>query len=70
MPRGFLFQLHLWAGLILCLPIVVIALTGRILVFVDALDYLTNPPLPVPPWSPLPVVGGAAPVGRAFLLIR
>ena len=46
MLRRVLFQLHLWVGLILCLPIVVIALTGSILVFEDALDDLTNPPPP------------------------
>ena len=56
--RKAVFQVHLWAGLLLTLYIVVIALTGSILVFEDELTGTTLPaaiardgardPLPIP----------------------
>ncbi|MDY0881577.1 PepSY-associated TM helix domain-containing protein [Dongia soli] len=41
--RRLLGQIHLWSGLILCLPLVLIGLTGSILVFQEEIDALTNP---------------------------
>ena len=56
--RKAVFQVHLWAGLLLTLYVVVIALTGSILVFEDELTGTTLPaaiardltlqPLPIP----------------------
>ena len=38
-------QLHLWIGLVLCLPLVMLGLTGSILVFEDELEALFAPPV-------------------------
>lgn len=42
-----LHQLHLWIGLALCLPMVVVGLTGSILVYRSELAALLNPPPPL-----------------------
>ena len=42
--RRLLRQLHLWIGLALCLPMVVVGLTGSILVYRNELTALLNPP--------------------------
>ena len=42
--RRLLRQLHLWIGLALCLPMVVVGLTGSILVYRNELAALLNPP--------------------------
>lgn len=42
--RRALFQLHLWTALILCLPLVVVGITGSILVFQPEIDRLLDPP--------------------------
>ena len=39
--RRLLGQIHLWSGLILCLPLVLIGLTGSILVFQEEIEALT-----------------------------
>src|SRR3954470_21282493 len=44
--RWLLQQLHLWVGLTLCVPLVVLGLTGSVLVFQDELRDLIDP-LPV-----------------------
>jgi uncharacterized iron-regulated membrane protein len=36
-------QIHLWAGLVLCIPFVVLGLTGSILVFEDDLNRVFGP---------------------------
>lgn len=41
--RRVLFQIHLWVGLILCIPLAIIGVTGSILVFEHELDELLNP---------------------------
>jgi len=43
--RRVLFQVHLWCGLILCLPLVVLAVSGSILVYRQPLMELENPKL-------------------------
>jgi uncharacterized iron-regulated membrane protein len=45
--RRVLRQLHLWIGLALCLPMVVVGLTGSILVYGNELAALLNPPPPL-----------------------
>ncbi|TXH37722.1 MAG: PepSY domain-containing protein [Rhodospirillaceae bacterium] len=40
--RRLLGQIHLWSGLILCLPLVLIGLTGSILVFQEEIDALAG----------------------------
>lgn len=40
--RRFLGLIHLWSGLILCLPLVLIGLTGSILVFQEEIEALTS----------------------------
>jgi uncharacterized iron-regulated membrane protein len=42
--RRVLRQIHLWIALLLCLPLVVLGLTGSILVFRDGLVNLLEPP--------------------------
>jgi uncharacterized iron-regulated membrane protein len=42
--RRVVRQLHLWIGLTLCLPLVVLGLTGSILVFREGLARLLDPP--------------------------
>lgn len=42
--RHVLRQLHLWIGLALCLPMVVVGMTGSILVYRNELAALLNPP--------------------------
>lgn len=41
--RKLIRQIHLWLGLILCAPLIVIGLTGSILVFDHEIDALFNP---------------------------
>jgi uncharacterized iron-regulated membrane protein len=43
MIRRIVGQIHLWAGLILCIPFVVLGLTGSILVFEDDLNQVFGP---------------------------
>jgi uncharacterized iron-regulated membrane protein len=43
MIRRIIGQIHLWAGLILCIPFVVLGLTGSILVFQDGLNRIFGP---------------------------
>ncbi len=46
MTRRLIGQIHLWIGLTLCLPLVLLGLTGSILVFEDELRAMfTRPPL-------------------------
>jgi uncharacterized iron-regulated membrane protein len=45
MTRRVLFQLHLWVGLILCLPLMLLGVTGSILVFEHELAELISPEL-------------------------
>src|SRR6266403_2382384 len=42
--RRVLRQVHLWIALVLCLPLVVLGVTGSILVFRDELGNLSEPP--------------------------
>jgi hypothetical protein len=42
--RRVLRQVHLWTSLVLCLPLVVLGVTGSILVFRDELGSLFEPP--------------------------
>ena len=42
--RPILFQIHLWCGLVLCLPLVLIGLSGSVLVYHDELEALFGPP--------------------------
>src|SRR5688500_2738794 len=44
MIRRLFAQLHLWIGLVLCLPLVLLGLTGSILVFEDELHEAFAPP--------------------------
>jgi uncharacterized iron-regulated membrane protein len=44
--RALLFQIHLWSGLILCLPLVVIGLSGSYLVYHDEIEGLFADPAP------------------------
>ena len=41
--RWLLQQLHLWTGLVLCVPLVLLGLTGSVLVFQDELRDLADP---------------------------
>ena len=41
--RQVVFQLHLWVALILCIPLVLLGLTGSALMMPDTLNRLTNP---------------------------
>ncbi|MBV8166165.1 MAG: PepSY domain-containing protein, partial [Alphaproteobacteria bacterium] len=41
--RWLLQQLHLWTGVVLCVPLVLLGLTGSIAVFQDELSDLTDP---------------------------
>jgi uncharacterized iron-regulated membrane protein len=43
MMRRFVGQIHLWAGLVLCIPLVLLGLTGSILVFEDQLNSAVGP---------------------------
>lgn len=45
--RGVLFQIHLWTGLVLCAPLVVIGLTGSVLVFHHELNDILLPKMPI-----------------------
>jgi len=45
MIRRVLFQLHLWVGLILCVPLMLLGITGSILVFEHELAALIGPEL-------------------------
>ena len=52
-PAGFdwrwlLGQIHLWLGLILCLPLIVLGVTGSVLVYNDELERLLGPDRPAP----------------------
>jgi uncharacterized iron-regulated membrane protein len=42
--RRVLRQIHLWIALVLCLPLVVLGVTGSVLVFRDELGHLIEPP--------------------------
>jgi uncharacterized iron-regulated membrane protein len=44
MTRRLIAQIHLWIGLTLCLPLVILGLTGSVLVFEDELRGLLDPP--------------------------
>jgi uncharacterized iron-regulated membrane protein len=43
MIRRMIEQLHLWAGLLLCIPFVMLGLTGSVLVFEDELNGIFGP---------------------------
>lgn len=43
--RRALFQVHLWSGLLLCLYVLVISLSGSILVFKDEIEHAADPAL-------------------------
>ena len=55
MIRRILAQIHLWLGLILCLPLVLLGLTGSVLVFEDELREAFAPPLAASPGEARPV---------------
>lgn len=44
--RYWLQQIHLWVGLTLCIPLVIIGITGSILVYGHDLEHLFGPPEP------------------------
>lgn len=44
--RYWLQQVHLWSGLILCVPLVLLGLTGSVLVFHHEIEEWTSAPLP------------------------
>lgn len=46
MLRKVLFQIHLWSGLILALPFLILGITGAILVFDQDIDRALNAPKP------------------------
>lgn len=54
MIRHIIGQIHLWIGLVLCVPFVLIGLTGSILVFEDELNSALGPA------ARHPAAGGAA----------
>src|SRR5215813_3357074 len=43
MTRRLIGQIHLWAGLALCIPFVMLGLTGSVLVFEDELNAIFGP---------------------------
>jgi uncharacterized iron-regulated membrane protein len=49
MIRRIIAQLHLWIGLVLCLPLVMLGLTGSILVFEHELEAVFAPQRPAAP---------------------
>jgi uncharacterized iron-regulated membrane protein len=55
--RTLWLKAHLWVGLAIALPLVVVALSGAVLVFEDALDRALNPALSfvTPGDRPLPL---------------
>ncbi|HEX3862467.1 MAG TPA: PepSY-associated TM helix domain-containing protein [Stellaceae bacterium] len=63
MIRGVIRQIHLWAGIALCVPLVLLGLTGSLLVFEDELTGIFTPPPPV-------AVGDAKPVSAVIAAAR
>jgi uncharacterized iron-regulated membrane protein len=53
--RAWLGQVHLWLGLVLCLPLVVLGLSGSVLVFEDDLQHLLQPSTPLSPGEARPI---------------
>lgn len=72
MTRRIVRQLHLWLGLILCIPLLLLGLTGSILVFQDELGSAFSSRPAMPSGEPKPVSAiiaaaqGAAPAGAVF----
>jgi uncharacterized iron-regulated membrane protein len=72
MTRSIVRQIHLWLGLILCVPLLLLGLTGSILVFEDELSAAFSSRQPVTPGDPKPVSAiiaaarAGAPAGAAI----
>ena len=58
--RYWLQQIHLWSGLVLCVPFVLLGLTGSVLVFHEEIEAWSAPPLP-------PATVGSIQPGSAIL---